>query len=128
MPLHSPPGLPAAPRDAAPPARSTRPLIVVILALALLVYAALGVILAHRWLAPAAALLVAVLLWQRHRRARFSAYVLFSAMGARALITGAWPALLFAAGAVALLQTPAARQAWPRLKAGWCRRRGHASG
>jgi hypothetical protein len=61
---------------------------------------------------------VAVLLGRRHPRARFAAYVLLSAVAARAVAVTAWPALAFAVAAIAVLQTPAAARAWPRLAPG----------
>jgi hypothetical protein len=70
------------------------------------------------WLAGAAALLVAGLLAARHRRARFSAYILLSMVGLRALLGADWGALAFAAALVLLLQTAPARRAWPRLQRG----------
>jgi len=83
----------------------------------LLAYAALALI-AHRWASGLAAPIVAALLWGRHRRARFSAYVFFSALAARGLVTGSWALVVFAGASVLVLQMPAARRAWPRLVAG----------
>jgi len=60
----------------------------------------------------------AVLLWGRHRCARFSAYVFFSALALRRLVTGSWALVVFAGASVLVLQTPAAGRAWPRLVAG----------
>jgi hypothetical protein len=62
---------------------------------------------------------LALLLWTRHRRARFAAYIFFSGVAIRAAVTGAWRSLLFAVLAVALMQTPPALRAWPRLRARW---------
>lgn len=88
-----------------------------LLAAALLVYAAVA--LANGWwLSALFAPLVAWLLWRRHPRARFAAYVFFSVMAARAVLTASWPLGVFALGAIAALQLPAARRAWPRLTRG----------
>ena len=51
-------------------------------------------------------------------RARFAAYVLLSAVAARAVPVAAWPAFAFAVVAIALLQTPVAARVWPRLTPG----------
>ena len=90
-------------------------LVAIALPAALVVYAVVAAVVMHRWLSAAAALLVAALLWRRHRRARFSAYVFFSAVGARSLPTHVWPVAAFAAAAIGFLQLPAARRTWPRL-------------
>ena len=91
--------------------------VAVVLVGGLLVYAALALT-AHRWVSGLAAPVVAALLWGRHRRARFSAYLFFSALALRGLVTGSWALVIFAGAAVLVLQTPAARRAWPRLIAG----------
>jgi hypothetical protein len=70
------------------------------------------------WLSALVAPLVAWLLWRRHRRARFTAYVFLSVLVARALVAASWPLALFALGALGALQLPAARRAWPRLTPG----------
>ena len=84
------------------------------------VYAVLA-LMAHRWISGLAALLVAALLAIGHRRARFTAYVFFSALAARGVMAAAWPLVLFAAACILALQTPAARRVWPRLVAGTTR-------
>jgi hypothetical protein len=89
----------------------------ILLPAALLVYTVVAVA-HHWWPSAAAAPVVAWLLWRRHRRARFAAYVFFSVMTARALLTGSWPLALFALGMIGVLQLPAARRAWPRLTRG----------
>jgi len=94
--------------------------VVVVLVASLLVYAGVAVT-RHWWPSAVVAPLVAVLLWQRHRRARFTAYVFFSVLAARGALTGAWALPAYALAAVALLQVPAARAAWPRLTAGRAR-------
>ena len=83
----------------------------------LLVYAVVAAI-RHWWPSAVMAPLLAVLLWQRHGRARFAAYVFFSVMAVRGLVTGVWGLPVYALAAVGLLQTPAACAAWPRLRPG----------
>ena len=70
------------------------------------------------WPSAVIAPIVAWLLWRRHRRARFTAYVFFSVMLARAVLIASWPLTAFALGAIGALQLPAARRAWPRLTRG----------
>jgi hypothetical protein len=77
-----------------------------------------------RWLSGLAAPVVAWLLWRRHARARFSVYVLLTVIGVRALVAGPWWLAAFATAAILLLQAPAARRAWPRLRPGFARRAG----
>jgi len=92
-------------------------LVAVALVASLLVYA--GVAIArHWWPSAAVAPLLAVLLWRGHRRARFTAYVFFSVLAVRGALTGVWALPAYAVAAVGLLQTPAARAAWPRLQPG----------
>jgi hypothetical protein len=101
---------------------SPRDRVAVALPAALVVYAAVAV--AERWwISVVAAPLVALLLWIRHPRARFSAYVFFTVAAARGLGRGLWPLTLFAAAAILVLQTPGARRAWPMV-----RRRGERNG
>lgn len=99
----------------------------VVLVAALLVYAGFAA-LAGWWLSALAAPLVAWLLWRRHPRARFAAYVLLSVVTVRAAVAGAWPVLAFAVAAIAVLQTRTAARAWPRLEPGRTRARGHGGG
>ncbi|HZF03069.1 MAG TPA: hypothetical protein VE932_01905 [Patescibacteria group bacterium] len=94
--------------------------IVVVLVASLLVYAGVAVT-RHWWPSGVVAPLVAALLWRRHRRARFTAYVFFSVLAARGALTGAWALPVYALAAVGLLQMPAARAAWPRLTLGRAR-------
>ena len=96
----------------------SRPPVAVLLSAALLVYAGLALGAARWWVSGLAALVIALLLWRRHPRARFAAYVFFSAVTVRGVLTRHWAALAFASLAVALMQTPAARRAWPRLRPG----------
>ncbi len=84
---------------------------------ALLAYSALALT-AHWWISGLAAPLVALLLWRGHPRARFSAYILLSAIAIRGATKGRWALLAFAAVAIAAMQTPAALRAWPRLRPG----------
>ena len=100
-------------------ARSTRVRAAVPLAFASGLLAYTAVALAKGWW-PSACLapILAWLLWRRHRRARFAAYIFFSVMTARAVLSGSWALGLFALAAIALLQLPAARRAWPRLTPG----------
>jgi hypothetical protein len=93
--------------------------IAVLLTLACLAYAAVTLGAHGPWLSAAAATLVAWWLWRRHRRARFAAYVFFSAVAVRSALTARWPTLAFAVAAVLVLQTPPALIAWPRLRPGW---------
>lgn len=85
--------------------------------IALVAYAGLALA-GGRWLPGVAAPLVAWLLWRRHARARFAAYVLLSVVIARAVLAGDW--WLASAGLVVILalQTPAAARVWPRLRPG----------
>jgi hypothetical protein len=99
-----------------------RRVVVTLLPLACLAYAAVTLGAHGPWLSAAAATLVAWWLWRRHRRARFAAYVFFSAVAARSALTARWPTLVFAVAAVLVMQTPPALIAWPRLRPG--RRRG----
>lgn len=91
------------------------------LAVSLLVYAAAAAR-QQRWGSALAAVIVAALLARGHRRARFAAYVFFSALAVRGAVIGTWALPLYAGIALAAMQAPAARRAWPRLVPG--RRRG----
>jgi hypothetical protein len=97
-------------------------IVLVALPLACLGYAAVAVIHGGAWLSAAAAVVLAGLLWGRHPRARFAAYVFFSTLALRALISRGWLTLLFAGGAVLLLQAAPAKALWPRLTPGWSRK------
>ncbi len=90
----------------------------VLMPVTLVLYAIVALVSLHHWLSAVAALIVAVLLWRRHPRARFSAYILFSAMAARAALAGDWRVLALAGAAIVVMQTPAAARAWPRLRRG----------
>lgn len=85
---------------------------------ALIAYALLALGVARWWISGLAAPLIAALLWRRHPRARFAAYVFFSVVAVRGLAGRHWAAMLFAVAAVAVMQTPAALRAWPRLRPG----------
>jgi hypothetical protein len=95
--------------------------VVALLPLACLAYAAVALAERGAWLSAAAAVLIAWLLWRRHRRARFAAYVLFTVVALRGALAARWPALAFAVAAVLVMQTPPARAAWPRLTPGFGR-------
>ena len=86
---------------------------------ATLVAYALFALSSRHYISGAAALVVAWLLWRRHPRARFSAYVLLSVVVARAAMTGVWWLAGAALAVVALLQLPAAARAWPRIRPGF---------
>ena len=94
-----------------------KPAITVALAGALLVYAAVAIRLGW-WPSAVVAAVVAVMLWRQLPRARFAAYVFLSVLAARGALTGVWGLTVFALAALALLQTPAAVRAWPRLRPG----------
>ena len=103
--------------------RSRVSLVTVALIASLFAYAAVAV--TRRWWPSAAmAPLLAVLLWRRHRRARFSAYVFFSVLAARGVLTGVWGLPAYAIAAVGLMQTPEAFAAWPRVRPGRVRGNG----
>ena len=59
---------------------------------------------------------VAALLWRRHPRARFAAYVFLTHEAVRGLHFGRWEAAVVAAAWIALLQLPAARWWAPSLR------------
>ena len=85
---------------------------------AILGYAVVALAVEHWWVSGLVALAVTVLMWRRHPRARFSTYILLSALAMRGFFGHSWGALLFAGATLALMQTPAARRAWPRLVPG----------
>ena len=93
-------------------------IVVMLLPLACLVYGAVALGTRGAWLAAAAGALTAWLLGRRHARARFAAYIFFSAVAVRSALTGRWPTLAFAIAAVLVMQTPPALAAWPRLRPG----------
>ena len=72
----------------------------------------------RRWVSTVAAAVVAVLLGCSHPRARFAAYIFFSALAVRGAVTGMWALPLYGGIVLAAMQTPAARRAWPRLARG----------
>ncbi len=59
---------------------------------------------------------VAVLLWRRHARARFAAYVFLTHETVRGLHFGRWDAVAVAVAGIALLQLPSARRWAPSLR------------
>ncbi|HUF93798.1 MAG TPA: hypothetical protein VMR23_15585 [Candidatus Limnocylindria bacterium] len=103
-----------------PPAgrRLRRPGIIAVMPAALVLYAIVAGAGLYRWSSAVGAVIVAGLLWRRHPRARFAAYVLFSVMAVRGALVGDWATLTLALVAVAVMQTPAAARAWPRLRPG----------
>jgi hypothetical protein len=84
---------------------------------ALVVYTAVALA-ARWWVSGLAAPIVAFLLATRHARARFSAYVFLSAVAFRGVFGRSPLVLGFAVAAIVVLQTRAARRAWPRLTRG----------
>ncbi len=68
------------------------------------------------WVSGAAAPFVVWLLWRRHPRARFSAYVLLSVVVLRALAGGPWWIAAYAGAVIGALQLPAATARWPRVR------------
>jgi hypothetical protein len=69
------------------------------------------------WLAYGlAAPWVAALLWRRHDRARFAAYVFLTHEVLRGLPAGRWDAVAVGAVGIGLLQLPAARRWVPSLR------------
>ena len=101
--------LPLTPERSAP--------IVWTLSAVVLAYAAVALGVERWWISGAGALGVAWLLWRRHPRARFAAYVLFSVVLLRGVFTRGWRSVLFGAAAILVLQLPVARAAWPRIGA-----------
>ena len=95
--------------------RAGRPPVAIALGVLLLVYGAFALGVEHWWISGLAAPAVAALLWVRHRRARFSAYVFFTVVVLRGLAAGAWWAAALGAAGILLLQTRSARATWPRL-------------
>jgi hypothetical protein len=78
---------------------SGRPLVAWLVPSALLAYAAFALGVARWWISGLAAPVVAVLLWRRHPRSRFSAYVFLSVVAIRGVATHRWPVLALAAPA-----------------------------
>jgi hypothetical protein len=91
----------------------------------LLAYAVVALGVQHWWVSGLGAIATAVLLWRRHRRARFAAYVLLTLIVLRGVETGNWILAALAVVGLLVLQTRAALRAWPRLRFGW--RRGPAA-
>jgi hypothetical protein len=83
---------------------------------ALVAYAVIAVVAERWWISGMVAPLLAALLWSRHPRGRFSAYIFFTVAAARGIIRAVWPLTVFALVGIAVLQTPAARRIWPRLE------------
>ena len=93
-------------------------LVTALLPLACVAYAVAALAWRHSWISAVAGAVIALFLWARHPRARFAAYIFFSAMAIRGALTAAWGTLAFAAIAVLVMQTAPARAAWPRLRPG----------
>jgi hypothetical protein len=93
-------------------------LVVALVPLACIAYGIAAVVTRGAWVSAVAATLVAWFLWHRYGRARFAAYVFLSAVALRSALTGRWPSLAFAIGAILVMQTPPALAAWPRLRPG----------
>ena len=72
----------------------------------------------QHWGSALAACIVAALLWWSHRRARFAAYVFFTALAVRSALAGPWALAVYAVLALAAMQTAGARRAWPRIVPG----------
>jgi len=102
-------------------AESPRHSIVVLGLIASLVAYAVVAVTRHWWPSVITAPIVAALLWRRHRRARFTAYVFFTVVAVRGAFTGVWLLPIYAVAALGLMQTAAARRAWPRLVPRWRR-------
>jgi len=100
-----------------------RRLVTTLLPTACAAYAVASLVWRQSWISGVAGGLIALLLASRHPRARFAAYIFFSAMAIRSVLTAAWPTLVFAVLAVLAMQTRAARTAWPRLRGGRVRAR-----
>lgn len=95
-----------------------RRVVPVLVPVACVVYAAVALMGGGARLSAAATALVGGLLWRRHRRARFAAYVFFTVLAVRGALAARWPVLAFAVAAVLVMQTPPAMAAWPRLTPG----------
>jgi hypothetical protein len=89
----------------------------VLLPLVLLVYTGVAAVFGW-WPSAIVAPVVAVLLWRRHPRARFTAYVFCSVLAARGALTTRWGVVVFALAVIGALQLPAARRLWPRITPG----------
>ena len=57
-------------------------------------------------------------------RARFAAYVFFTALALRLAATGVWALAVYPVIAVGFMQTAAARRLWPPIAPGWRREPG----
>lgn len=95
----------------------TRSVLVGAIVISVVAYAAIAAS-QHRWVATLAASVMAVLLGTSHRRARFAAYIFFTALAVRGAVTGMWALPLYGGIVLATMQTAPARRAWPRLARG----------
>jgi hypothetical protein len=89
----------------------------VLLPAAMLVYAG-AALLERWWVSAVVAVMAALLMWRRHPRARFTAYIVLSAVALRGAVVRSWWTVGFAVVVLVLMQMPAARRAWPRLVPG----------
>jgi hypothetical protein len=85
-----------------------------VLPLGLLGYSAVALA-THWFISGMVAPVVAVLLWRRHPRARFSSYVFLSVVVVRGFLTHSWLVAAFGAVMILVLQLPDARAIWPTL-------------
>ena len=81
------------------------------------VYAAIGAY-QQRWPSLVGGSMLLVLLSAAHRRARFAAYIFFTAVAIRGVVAGSWALPLYAGVVLLVMQTAPARRAWPRLVRG----------
>ena len=81
------------------------------------VYAAIGAY-QHRWPSLIGGSVLVALLASAHRRARFAAYIFFTAVAIRGVVAGSWALPLYAGVVLLVMQTTPARRAWPRLVRG----------
>ena len=86
------------------------------------VYAAIGAY-QQRWASLISGSVLVLLLATAHRRARFAAYIFFTAVAIRGVVAGIWILPLYAGVMLLLMQTAPARRAWPRLARPALRRR-----
>ena len=95
--------------------RALEGLLTTALITALVFYSAYALLIGRWWISGLAAPVVALMLFGRHRRARFATYVFLSVALLRTAFSGHWGMALGATAALLLLQMPAACRLWPRL-------------
>src|SRR5437870_12818869 len=86
----------------------SRPAVTVVLPLALVAYACVALGVAHWWVSGLVAPVVAALLWRRHPRARFAAYVFLSPVPLPGPLAHRWARPASPGAAVAPFQPPPA--------------------